>query len=99
LAESRAKRKVPMTMEDWAKRLDIFLSADDRDVLQNAGSITAKIAKEYAESEFEIELPSIDEQRRLAEVLWAFDETRQAYKKLLKSTDELVKSQLLCLFY
>ncbi|MDR1051056.1 MAG: virulence RhuM family protein [Deltaproteobacteria bacterium] len=53
LAESRAKRKVPMTMEDWAKRLDIFLSADDRDVLQNAGRITAKIAKEHAESEFE----------------------------------------------
>jgi hypothetical protein len=53
LAESRAKRKVPMTMEDWAKRLDIFLSADDRDVLQNARRITAKIAKEHAESEFE----------------------------------------------
>jgi hypothetical protein len=53
LAESRAKRKVPMTMEDWAKRLDIFLSADDREVLRDAGGITAKIAKEHAESEFE----------------------------------------------
>ena len=53
LAESRAKRRIPMTMEDWEKRLDIFLSADEREVLQDAGKITAKIAKEHAESEFE----------------------------------------------
>jgi hypothetical protein len=53
LAESRAKRKIPMTMEDWAGRLDIFLSADDREILQDAGKITAKIAKAHAESEFE----------------------------------------------
>jgi hypothetical protein len=53
LAESRAKRKIPMTMEDWAARLDIFLSADEREILQDAGKITAKIAKAHAESEFE----------------------------------------------
>lgn len=53
LAESRAKRRVPMTMEDWAKRLDIFLSADERNVLQDAGRISAEIAKEHAEGEFE----------------------------------------------
>ncbi len=53
LAESRAKRRVPMTMEDWAKRLDIFLSADERQVLQDAGSISAEIAREHAEGEFE----------------------------------------------
>jgi hypothetical protein len=53
LAESRAKRRIPMTMENWAKRLDIFLSADEREVLREAGKITAKIAKEHAESEFE----------------------------------------------
>ena len=53
LAESRAKRRIPMTMEDWANRIDIFLSADEREVLQNAGRITAKIAKDHAESEFE----------------------------------------------
>lgn len=53
LAESRAKRRVPMTMEDWAKRLDIFLSADEREVLQDAGRISAEIAKEHAEGEFE----------------------------------------------
>ncbi len=53
LAESRAKRRVPMTMDDWAKRLDIFLTADEREVLQDAGRISAEIAKDYAEGEFE----------------------------------------------
>lgn len=53
LAEERAKRKIPMTMEDWAKRLDLFLQFDDRKILQNAGTISAEIAKAHAESEFE----------------------------------------------
>jgi len=53
LAEDRARRRIPMTMEDWAKRLDIFLQADDREVLKDAGRISAQIAKEHAESEFE----------------------------------------------
>ena len=53
LAESRAKRNIPMTMEDWAKRLDAFLEFDDREILQNAGKITKKIADEHAFSEFE----------------------------------------------
>lgn len=53
LAEDRAERYIPMTMEDWSKRLDLFLMADDRDVLQDAGKITAEIAKAKAETEFE----------------------------------------------
>lgn len=53
LAEERAKRKIPMTMQDWAKRLDLFLEYDDRVVLQDAGKISAEIAKDKAESEFE----------------------------------------------
>lgn len=53
LAENRAERHIPMTMEDWSKRLDLFLMADDRDVLQDAGKITAEIAKAKAETEFE----------------------------------------------
>ena len=53
LAEDRAERHVPMTMEDWAKRLDLFLMADDREVLQDTGKITAEIAKAKAETEFE----------------------------------------------
>jgi hypothetical protein len=53
LAEDRAQRQIPMTMEDWAKRLDAFLEFDDREVLKDAGKISAKLAKEHAESEFE----------------------------------------------
>lgn len=53
LAEDRAKRHIPMTMDDWAKRLDKFLEADDRDILQNSGKVIAQIAKSFAESEFE----------------------------------------------
>ncbi len=53
LAEDRARRKIPMTMEDWAKRLDLFLEFDEREILQDNGTITAQIAKDFAESEFE----------------------------------------------
>lgn len=53
LAEDRAERRIPMTMEDWSKRLDLFLMADDRELLQDAGKITSEIAKEKAETEFE----------------------------------------------
>lgn len=53
LAEDRAKRHIPMTMEDWAKRLDKFLEFDEREILKDAGKISAKIAKDHAESEFE----------------------------------------------
>ena len=53
LAEDRAERHIPMTMEDWSKRLDLFLMADEREVLQDAGKITAEIAKSKAETEFE----------------------------------------------
>jgi len=53
LAEDRARRKMPMTMEDWAKRLDMFMELSEREILQDKGKITAQIAKEFAESEFE----------------------------------------------
>ena len=53
IAEDRAIRKIPTTMEDWAKLLDDFLTVGERDILQNAGSISAKVAKDHAESEFE----------------------------------------------
>ena len=42
-----------MTIEDWSKRLDIFLEFDDREVLKHPGKITSEIAKQFAESEFE----------------------------------------------
>ena len=52
-AEDMAKRKIPMTMEDWAKRLGKFLEFYERDMLDNPGAISAEIAREHAESEFE----------------------------------------------
>ena len=53
MAERMAKRHIPMTMEDWAKRIDIILEAGGDAILQDAGKITAEFAKEFAESEFE----------------------------------------------
>lgn len=53
LAESAARRHIPMTMEDWAGRIDRFLLADDRDILRDAGKISMEIAKSHAGSEFE----------------------------------------------
>jgi hypothetical protein len=53
LAEERARRKIPMTMEDWAKRLDRFLEFDDRKLLEDRGKVTKEMAKEFAEGEFE----------------------------------------------
>ena len=52
-AQRMADRHIPMTMEDWAKRIDIVLEAGGDAVLNDAGKITAEYAKEYAESEFE----------------------------------------------
>lgn len=53
LAEERAKRKIPMTMEDWSKRLDKFLEFDDRNILKNKGSISHEEAKQFAETQWE----------------------------------------------
>lgn len=53
IAEDMASRKIPMTMQDWEVRLNRFIEATDRNVLQDAGKVTAVIAKAHAESEFE----------------------------------------------
>ena len=53
VAEDMALRQIPMTMQDWELRLNRFIEATDRSVLQDAGKITAEIAKAHAESEFE----------------------------------------------
>ena len=52
-AESRAKRHIPMTMEDWAKRIDAYLSSDERPLLDNSGSVSHEEAVLHAETEFE----------------------------------------------
>jgi len=53
LAEERALRKIPMTMEDWAKRLDMFIEFADRKILPDSGTVSSELAKAHAESEFE----------------------------------------------
>ncbi len=53
IAEDMATRSIPMTMADWEERLNRFITATDRQVLQDAGKVTAEIAKAHAESEFE----------------------------------------------
>ncbi len=53
IAEDMALRQIPMTMQDWETRLNRFIEATDRKILQDAGKITAEIAKVHAESEFE----------------------------------------------
>ncbi len=60
LAENRARRRQPMTMEDWAKRLDAFLEFDEREILKDTGKISAELAREHAESEFEKFRPQQD---------------------------------------
>lgn len=52
-AEDQAEIHIPMTMEDWKKRLDVFLRFNDREVLDNSGKVTHKVAESFALSEFE----------------------------------------------
>ena len=53
IAENMAKRHIPMTMEDWAKRIDKFIDVTDLPILQDNGNVSAEFAKEFAETEFE----------------------------------------------
>ena len=53
VAEDMALRQIPMTMQDWEARLNRFIAATDREILQDAGKVTAEIAQAHAESEFE----------------------------------------------
>lgn len=53
IAENMAERHIPMTMEDWAKRIDKFIDVADLPILQDNGNVSAEFAKEFAETEFE----------------------------------------------
>ena len=76
-AEDQAKRKIPMTMEDWSKKLDAFLKFNEREVLDNLGKVSAEVAKAFAESEWE-------KYRIVQDRLFESDFDREV-KKLLKS--------------
>lgn len=79
LAEDRAKKNIPMTMEDWSKRLDAFLMADERELLGNAGAISTQEAKIKAECEFE-------KYRPIQDKLFQSDFDREV-KKLLENKE------------
>lgn len=52
-AETQAERNIPMTMEDWAGKLDAFLQFNEKELLTNSGKVSHAIAKAFAENEFE----------------------------------------------
>ena len=74
-AENQAKRRIPMTMEDWAKKLNAFLQFNEYDILNNSGKVTSEVAKAFAESEFE-------KYRIIQDRLFESD-----FDRLLKETD------------
>jgi hypothetical protein len=75
-AEHQAERRIPMTMQDWSSKLNVFLKFNDENILENAGKVTQKIAKEFAESEFE-------KYRVIQNKLFESD-----FDKLIKQTNE-----------
>ena len=64
---------------------------------KSAGSLSPRVKWEYLKN-YEFELPDMDKQRELAELLWAMDATKKSYQKLIAATDELVKSQFIDMF-
>lgn len=79
-AEDQAKINIPMTMEDWSKKLNAFLKFNDREILNDPGKVTAEMAKQFAESEFE-------EYRIIQDRLFESD-FDIVTKKLLKQKDK-----------
>lgn len=75
-AENQAKRKIPMTMEDWAIKLNAFLQFNEYELLHDSGRVTAEVAKAFAESEFE-------KHRVIQDILFESD-----FDRLLKETEK-----------
>jgi hypothetical protein len=76
-AEHQAEKRIPMTMDDWAEKLDAFLKFNEEEVLNNPGKVKAEIARSFAESEFE-------KYRPLQEKLYESDFDREVKKLLAK---------------
>ena len=83
-AEEYAKRNIPLSMSDWAKHLDLILQANGRDLLQDVGKITAALAKQYAESEFE-------KYRPIQDRLFESDFDKEIFKSL-SPEDKMLKN-------
>jgi len=80
-AEDQAERNIPMTMEDWANKLNAFLQFNQREILDNPGRVTAEIAKTFAESEYE-------KYRIIQDQLYESDFDREVKKLLETKKDE-----------
>jgi len=78
-AEDQAENGIPMTMKDWATKLNAFLQFNNKEVLEDFGKVTAEIAKSFAESEFE-------KYRPIQDKLFESDFDREI-KKLLYDKD------------
>lgn len=88
--EARADKIIPELLPFVIQNERMF----DYAVGKSAGSLSPRVKWEHLKN-YELNLPSMEEQQRLATLLWSMDETKKAYQKLLQQTDELVKSQFL----
>ncbi len=79
-AEDQAEKGIPMTMKDWSEKLNVFLQFNEKDILENTGKVTAEVAKQFAESEFE-------KYRPIQDKFFESDFDREI-KKFLKSNKE-----------
>ncbi len=88
--EANAEKIFPALLPFIIQNDDLF----DFAVGKSAGSLSPRVKWEHLKN-YEFQLPDMEKQRELAELLWAMDATKKAYKKLITATDELVKSQFL----
>ena len=88
--EALPDRILPELLPFIIQNDDLF----DFAVGKSAGSLSPRVKWEYLKN-YEFELPDMDKQRELAELLWAMDATKKSYQKLIAATDELVKSQFI----
>ncbi|MCI8596465.1 MAG: restriction endonuclease subunit S, partial [Clostridia bacterium] len=91
--EAKADKIVPELLPFIIQNDALF----DFAVEKSAGSLSPRVKWEHLR-EFEFELPEMDKQKQLSEVLWTMNTTKKAYQNLIKSTDELVKSQFIEMF-
>lgn len=91
--EAIPDRILPMLLPFIIQNDELF----DFAVGKSAGSLSPRVKWEHLKN-YEFELPDMDKQRELAELLWAMDATKKSYQKLIAATDELVKSQFIVMF-
>ena len=91
--EAKPDRILPKLLPFIIQNDELF----DFAVGKSAGSLSPRVKWEHLKN-FEFELPDMDKQKELAALLWAMDDTKKSYQKLISATDELVKSQFIVMF-